>query len=98
MWLTSGSPAVLSRQMLGRSMVGVGLVNGFGVGLAFLVLGERPVDAGQAGVAAFTFAGGDDQVEADVVERLAVRATAQQGVQSRPTRAWPPCQPAARER
>jgi len=53
----------------------VGLVNGFGVGLAFLVLGERAVDAGQAGVASFAFAGGDDQVEADVFEGLTVLAT-----------------------
>lgn len=51
----------------------MGLVNGFGVGLAFLVLGERPVDAGHAGVAAFAFAGGNNQVEADVMERFAVR-------------------------
>jgi len=38
-----------------RGEVRVGLVNGFGVALAFLVLGERPVDTGQAGVAAFAF-------------------------------------------
>lgn len=50
----------------------MGLDNGFGVGLTFLVLGERPLDAGQAGVAAFAFAGGNDQVEADVAEGLAL--------------------------
>lgn len=59
----------------------MGLVDGFGVGLAFLVLVERPVDAGQAGVAAFAFAGGDDQVRADVLHGLTVRAAAQHGVQ-----------------
>lgn len=64
-----------------RGEVGVGLANGFGVGLAFLVLVERPVDAGQAGVAAFAFTGGDDQVKPDVLEGLTVRAAAQHGVQ-----------------
>jgi hypothetical protein len=43
----------------------VSLVKGIGVGLAFLVLGERSVDAGQARVAAFALAGGDDQIRAE---------------------------------
>lgn len=59
-----------------RGEVGVGLVNGFGVGLAFLMLVERPVGAGQAGVEAFAFTGGDNQVEPDILEGLSVRAMA----------------------
>jgi hypothetical protein len=56
--------------------VGVGLVDGLGVGLCLVVFGERPVDAGQARVAPFAFAGGDDQVRSDVLHRLTVRAAA----------------------
>jgi hypothetical protein len=40
----------------------VSLHDGVGVGRCLLVLGEGAVDAGQAGIAAFAFAGGDDQV------------------------------------
>ena len=42
--------------------VGVGLLGGFGVRLPLLVLGEGPVDAGQARVRALALADGDDQV------------------------------------
>lgn len=41
---------------------GVCLLDGFGVCLALLVLGQYPVDAGQARVLSFAFAGEDDQV------------------------------------
>jgi hypothetical protein len=40
----------------------VGLGDGFGVGLGFVVLGERPVDAGDAGAVSLAFAGSDDEV------------------------------------
>jgi hypothetical protein len=45
--------------------VGVCLFEGLGVGLSLGVLGQCPVDAGQARVAPSAFAGGDDQVWAD---------------------------------
>ena len=48
--------------------VGVGLVDGLGVRLRFVVLGKRPVDAGRAGVLAPAFAGGDDQVRSDLFD------------------------------
>lgn len=40
----------------------MGLGDGLGVRLALLVISERPVDAGEAGVLAHALTGGDDQV------------------------------------
>ena len=42
-----------------------------------LVLGQRPVDAGEAGIRALTAAGGDDQVGLDLFDGIAVRAEAE---------------------
>jgi hypothetical protein len=46
-----------------------------------VVLGQRSVDAGQARVLPFAFAGGDDQVRSDVLDGLAACAAAEHGVQ-----------------
>ncbi|GGN56086.1 hypothetical protein GCM10011579_016790 [Streptomyces albiflavescens] len=50
---------------------GLSCFGGFRVRLAPLVFGERPVDAGQAGVLALALAGRDDQV--DLLDGLARR-------------------------
>ncbi|MFI1293772.1 hypothetical protein ACH4VM_36005 [Streptomyces sp. NPDC020792] len=57
------------------------LGDGLGVRLLLLVLGERAVDARDAGGLALAFAGGDDQVGLDLLDRLAVRTAPQHGVQ-----------------
>ncbi len=52
----------------------MGLVDGLGVRLPLFVLGDRPVDAGQARGAPLAFAGRDDQVWADRRDGLAAGA------------------------
>jgi hypothetical protein len=51
------------------------------VGLGFLMLGQGPVDAGQGGILALAFAGGDDQVFADLLNAFPGGLAAQHGVQ-----------------
>jgi hypothetical protein len=84
-WLTSGDSVIgPCRSGAGRlecGEVGTGLFDGFGVCALLLLLGECPLDAGEARVPAFVLAGGDDQVGADVLDGLAVRAAAEHGVQ-----------------
>ena len=48
----------------------MGLFDGFGVCLGFVVSGQGPVDAGQARVVSLAFAGGDDQVGSDGLDGL----------------------------
>lgn len=60
-WLTSDDAAdwhSRSGACLKNGDIGVGLVDGLGVALPLLVLGQRPVDAGQARVVALALAGG----------------------------------------
>ncbi|WP_433259488.1 hypothetical protein ACQPYK_50415 (plasmid) [Streptosporangium sp. CA-135522] len=59
----------------------MGLGDGFRVGPPLLVLGERAVDAGEAGVLTLALAGGDDQTRADLLDGPAVRPASQHGVQ-----------------
>jgi hypothetical protein len=59
---------------------GLGLGDCLRICLRFLMFGQRPVNAGQAEVASFAFANGDDQVRSDVLDGFAVRAAAQHGV------------------
>ncbi|MFC0041922.1 hypothetical protein [Actinomadura rayongensis] len=61
---------VWSEVLLEGGEVGVSGGDGFGVALGLVVFGEGAVDAGQAGVASVAFAGGDDQVFADVFDLL----------------------------
>ena len=59
----------------------MGLVDGLGVRLPLLVLGDRPVDAGRARGVSLAFAGGDDQVWADRLDGFAAGAPPEHGVQ-----------------
>lgn len=55
--------------------------DGFGILVLLLLLSERPVDARATGCLARAPAGEDDQAGLDLLDRLAVRAAAERGVQ-----------------